>query len=75
MGHAMVKGFALEIGNTYGSLIKANLSMQYQLSQYFAVGGGVKSFFLDLIEDELALAGVSMDSDFFRPAVYVTHSF
>lgn len=32
-GYAMINGFALEIGDTYGSLIEANLGVQYQLSQ------------------------------------------
>lgn len=75
LGHAMLKGFALEIGDTYGSLIEANLGVQYQLSQYFGIGGGVKTFFLHVIEDESALADVSMDFDFFGPTVYVTYSF
>lgn len=75
MGHAMVKGFALEIGDIYGSLIEANLGVQYQLGENFGIGGGLKSFFLDVVEDETALVDVSMDFDFFGPAVYVTYTF
>ena len=75
MGHAMVKGFAMEIGDTYGRLIEANVGAQYQLGKNFGIGGGVKWFFLDLVEDETALVDVSMDFDFFGPAVFVTYTF
>ena len=75
MGHAMVKGFALEIGDTYGRLIEANVGAQYQLGKNFGIGAGVKWFFLDLVEDETALVDVSMDFDFFGPAVFLTYTF
>ena len=75
MGHAMVKGFALEIGDTYGRLIEANVGAQYQLGKNFGIGGGVKWFFLDVVEDETALVDVSIDFDFFGPAVYFTYTF
>ena len=75
MGHAMVKGFAMEIGDTYGRLIEANVGAQYQLGKNFGIGGGVKWFFLDLVEDETALVDVSMDFDFFGPAVFATYTF
>jgi hypothetical protein len=74
-GHAMVKGFALEIGDTYGRLIEANVGVQYQLGRNFGIGGGVKWFFLDVDEDESALVDVSMDFDFFGPAIYLTYTF
>ena len=75
VGHAMVKGFALEIGDTYGRLIEANVGAQYQLGKNFGIGAGVKWFFLDLVEDETALVDVSMDFDFFGPAVFLTYTF
>jgi hypothetical protein len=75
IGYAMAKGFALEIGDTYGRLIEANVGVQYQLSQNFGIGGGFKWFFLDIVEDENQLVDVNMDFDFFGPAVYVTYTF
>ena len=74
-GHAMLKGFALEIGDTYGRLIEANIGAQYQLGENFGIGGGVKWFFLDVVEDETARVDVSMNFDFFGPAVFLTYTF
>jgi hypothetical protein len=74
-GHAMVKGFALEIGDTYGRLIEANIGAQYQLGKNVGIGGGIKWFFLDVVEDETELADVRMDFDFFGPAAYLTYTF
>ena len=71
----MAKGFALEIGDTYGRLIEANVGVQYQMKKNFGIGGGVKWFFLDIVEDENQLVDVNMDFDFFGPAVYVTYTF
>lgn len=75
IGYAMAKGFALEIGDTYGRLIEANVGVQYQMKKNFGIGGGVKWFFLDIVEDENQLVDVNMDFDFFGPAVYVTYTF
>jgi hypothetical protein len=75
MGHAMVKGFALEIGDTYGRLIEANVGVQYQLGNNFGIGGGIKWFRLDVVEDETERVDVSMDFDFFGPAVFLTYTF
>jgi len=75
MGHAMVKGFALEIGDTYGRLIEANLGVQYQLGNNFGVGGGIKWFRLHVVEDETERVDVTMDFDFFGPAVFLTYTF
>ncbi len=74
-GHAMVKGFALEIGDIYGRLIEANVSAQYQLGKNLGIGGGVKWFFLDVVEDETARVDVNIDFDFFGPAVFFTYTF
>ena len=74
-GHAMLKGFALEIGDTYGSLIEADIAAQYQLGENFGIGGGVKWFFLDVIEDETAHVDVNVDFDFFGPAVFLIYTF
>ena len=41
IGHATVKGFALEFGDTYGRLLEANLGVQYQLRNSFGIGGGI----------------------------------
>jgi hypothetical protein len=75
IGHATVKGFALEIGDTYGRLIEANLGVQYRVGEKFGIGGGVKWFFLDVVEDETALVDVKMDFDFVGPAVFLTYTF
>lgn len=75
IGYAMAKGFALEIGDTYGRLVEANVGVQYQMKKNFGIGGGVKWFFLDIVEDENQLVDVNMDFDFFGPAVYVTYTF
>ena len=75
LGLATVKGFALEIGDTYGRLIEANVGAQYQLGKNFGIGGGVKWFFLDVVEDETELADVRMDFDFFGPSVYLSYTF
>ena len=75
IGHAMVKGFALEIGDTYGRLIEANLGVQYQLGNNFGIGGGIKWFRLDVVEDETERVDVKMDFDFFGPAVFLIYTF
>ena len=75
IGHATVKGFALEIGDTYGKLIEANVGVQYQLAKNFGIGGGIKWFFLDVIEDETERVDVSMEFDFFGPAIFMTYTF
>ena len=75
MGFAMAKGFALEVGDTYGRLIEVNLGVQYQLGQNFGIGGGFKWFFLDLLEDETERVDVNMDFDFAGPAIYATYTF
>ena len=75
IGHAMVKGFALEIGDIYGRLVEANVGVQYQLGRNFGIGGGFKWFFLDVVEDETERVDVSMDFDFFGPAVFLTYTF
>jgi hypothetical protein len=75
MGFAMAKGFALEIGDTSGSLIEANIGMQYELSGNFGVGGGIKWFFLDVVEDETELVDVKVEFDFAGPALYMTYTF
>jgi hypothetical protein len=74
-GHAMVKGFVLEIGDTYGRLIEANIGAQYQLGESFGIGAGIKWFFLDVVEDETARVDVSMDFDFFGPALFLIYTF
>ena len=75
MGFAMMKGFALEIGDTHGSLIEANVGMQYELSRNFGIGGGIKWFFLDVVEDETDRVDVKVEFDFAGPALYVTYTF
>lgn len=75
MSYAMVKGFALEIGDTYGRLIEANLGVQYQLGRNFGIGGGIKWFFLDVVENESERIDVNMEFDFFGPAIYVAYKF
>lgn len=75
LGFAMLKGFAVKIGDISGSLIEANAGVQYQLSQDFGIGGGVKWFFLDVREDETERVDVKWDFDFVGPAVYVTYTF
>ena len=75
IGTAMVKAFAMEIGDTYGSLVEANLGVQYQVNEKFGIGGGFKWFFLDVVEDEGEFVDVKMEFDFFGPAIYVTYTF
>jgi len=75
IGHASIKGFALEIGDTYGRLIEANLAVQYQLQNNFGIGGGIKWFRLNVVEDETERVDVTMDFDFFGPAVFLTYTF
>ena len=74
-GHAMAKGFALEIGDTYGRLIEVDIAAQYQLGKNLGIGGGVKWFFLDVVEDETARVDVNLDFDFFGPAVFLIYTF
>lgn len=74
-GFATVKGFALKIGDTSGSLIEANTGVQYQLTQNFGIGCGIKWFFLDVREDETERVDVKWDFDFVGPAVYATYTF
>ena len=75
MGFAMAKGFALEIGDTSGSLIEANIGLQYELSRNFGIGGGIKWFFLDVVEDETERVDVKVEFDFAGPALYMTYTF
>ena len=75
IGTGMLKGFAIEIGDTYGSLVEANLGVQYQVNEKFGIGGGFKWFFLDIVEDEGDLADVKMEFDFVGPAIYVAYTF
>jgi hypothetical protein len=75
IGIAMLKGFAIEIGDTAGSLVEANLGFQYQVSKNFGIGGGLKWFFLDIVEDETDLADVKMEFDFFGPSLYLSYLF
>ena len=66
IGHATVKGFALEIGDTYGQLIEASVGVQYQLANNFGIGGGIKWFFLDVVEDETERVDDKYGIRFFR---------
>ena len=75
IGHATVKGFALEIGDTYGRLFETNVGVQYQLAKNFGIGGGIKWFFLDVVEHETERVDVNMEFDFFGPAIFVTYTF
>lgn len=43
--------------------------MQYQISQDFGIGGGIKWFFLDVRKDETERVDVEWDFDFVGPAV------
>jgi hypothetical protein len=75
VGHATIKGFALEFGDTYGRLVEADIGAQYKLGNNFGIGGGMKWFRLDVVEDETDRVDVTMDFDFFGPAVFVTYTF
>lgn len=75
IGNAMVKGFVLEVGDTYGRLIEANVGVQYQLRKNFGIGGGVKWFFLDVVVDETERADVKMEFDFFGPSIFLAYTF
>jgi len=75
IGHASIKGFAIEIGDTYGRLVEANVGAQYKLGNSFGIGGGIKWFRLDVVEDETEQVDVTMDFDFFGPAVFLTYTF
>jgi len=75
VGFVSVKGFVLEIDDTYGSLIEFDLGIQYRLSERLGIGDGFKSFFLDVVEDENRLTDVNIYFDFIGPAVYMTYTF
>jgi len=47
-GTATLMAFALKAGKIDGNLVEANLALQYQVTQHFGIGGGLKSFFLDV---------------------------
>lgn len=74
-GTAMLLGFALEVGNFDGSLVEANLALQYQVSQHFGIGGGFKWFFLDVTEDINNNIDFKADFDFSGPAIFATFTF
>ena len=74
-GTAMLMGFALEAGKFDGSLVEANLALQYQVAQHFGIGGGLKLFILDVTEDKNNFIDFKADFDFFGPAIFVTFTF
>jgi hypothetical protein len=74
-GTAMLMGFALEAGKFDGSLLEANLALQYQVARHFGIGGGLKLFILDVTEDENEFIDYKADLDFFGPAIFVTFTF
>ena len=69
LGFTVLKGSALEIGDTRGCLIEADAGVQYQISQDFGIGGGIKWFFLDVRKDETERVDVEWDFDLVGPAV------
>jgi len=74
-GSGMLMGFALEAGSFDGSLVEANLTLQYQLARHFGIGGGLKLFILDVTEDKNNIVDYKADLDFFGPAIFLTFNF
>jgi len=74
-GTGTLMGFALEAGRFDGSLVEANLALQYQVARHFGIGGGLKLFILDVTEDKNNIVDFKADLDFFGPAVFVTFTF
>jgi hypothetical protein len=75
VGFISVKGFVLDVGDIYGRLLESDLGIQGKLSQKFGIGGGFKSFSLDVVDDENKLVDGNMGFEFFGPAVYMTYTF
>jgi len=74
-GTGTLMGFALEVGKFDGSLVEANLALQYQVARHFGIGGGLKLFILDVTEDKNNIIDYKADLDFFGPAIFVTFTF
>jgi hypothetical protein len=74
-GTAMLLGFALEIDDYDGSLVEANLALQYRIGQHFGIGGGLKAFFLDVTENRNNIVDFKSDFDFYGPAIFATFTF
>jgi hypothetical protein len=72
--HTSVMGLDLSIDNYDGTLIEANVSVQYQINKHLGMGAGMKYFDLDVSRKKKD-KNYQYDFEFYGPAVFFTATF
>lgn len=72
--HTSVMGLDLSIDNYDGTLIEANVSVQYQINKHIGMGAGVKYFDIDVSRKKKD-KNYQYDFEFYGPAVFITATF
>jgi hypothetical protein len=72
--HTSVMGLDLSIDNYDGTLIEANVSVQYQINKHIGIGAGLKYFDIDVSRKKKD-KDYQYDFEFYGPAVFFTATF
>jgi hypothetical protein len=72
--HTSVMGLDLSIDNYDGTLIEANVSVQYQINKHIGMGAGMKYFDIDVSRKKKD-KNYQYDFEFYGPAVFFTATF